>query len=224
MAYQKSDLVTLVQQRVRDTAYSTTEITGYLNDAQNDVFNEYPNLPFFEATQTYTVNTSTSDITNGLGVPTNLAQAIDLIYTGSDGETLIQYKDYKELDLLYPDLDDLTEHPAGKPQYWYMYALTPRVFPIPSTAYTVLLRYYKKPTLLAADADVPTLPSQFQELLVLGASYRVLQVKDNYDQAAILQNKFNEQLQKLVVQTAQRQVGRPIQMGINRAQVGKRHF
>lgn len=223
MAYQTSDIVTLVQKRVRDTGYDTTEIKQYLNDTQNDIFNEY-RLPFMQTSQTYTLTPNISDITNGVGLPSNYTQAIDLVNTYMSSEQLIPYKQVTSLDYDYPDEDDVTAHPAGIPQYWYFYTEVIKVFPVPDKAYTVTLRYYKKPSLLSADTDVPSLPSQFQELLVVGAAYRVLQVKDNYDQAAILQNKYDEILAKLVMQNAQSQIGYPTKMRINRYPTGKRNF
>jgi hypothetical protein len=223
LSYQTGDIVTKVQQRVRDTGFSSTQIIDYLNDTQNDIFNEY-RLPFMETSQNYTVTIGVSDITNGSNLPTDYTQAIDLFNTYSGYEQIISYKDIREIDYLYSDPDDSTLHSAGVPLCWYFYAQTIRVFPKPDKAYTLTLRYYKKPTLLSSNSDVPSVPSQFQELLVMGAAYRVLQTKDNYDQAAILQNKFDEILAKLVMQTAQNQVGITTQMRINRYQVNKRSF
>lgn len=208
MAYTTGDIVTRVQQRIRDTGYSSTEIKGYLNDTQNDVFNEY-RLPFMETTQTYTLTPDVSDISNGAGLPANYVQALDITLTSSGRESVLQYVDVREIDNLYPDPDDTSINPSGQPTKWYFYADTIKVFPVPDEAYTLSLRYFKKPTLLSSDADVPELPSQFEEILVVGAAYRVLQVKDNYDQAAILQNKYDEILQKLVVKYSQAQVGSP---------------
>lgn len=223
MAYTLGDIVTRVQQRVRDTGYSSSEIKSYVNDTQNDVFNEY-RLPFMEASQEYTLTADNSDITNGDGLPTNYVQAIDLILTTAGKEIVLNYKDIREIEDSTPDPDDATAHTPGTPEDWYHYAQTIRVYPQPDTAYTVRLRYYKKPTLLSADANIPELPSEFEELLVVGAAYRVLQVKDNYDQAGILENKYAELLQKLVVKFGQAQVGTPIRMRINRRALGKMHF
>lgn len=223
MSYQTGDIVTRVQQRVRDTSYSSAEIKGFLNDTQNDVFNEY-RLPFMETTQAYTLTVGVSDITNGVGLPSNYVQAVDITLTSAGRESVIPSRDIRAVDNLNPDPDDETANPRGAPQYWYFYAETIRVYPEPDAAYTLTLRYYKKPTLLSADADVPDLPSEFEELLVVGAAYRVLQVKDNYDQAGILQNKYDEILQKLVVKYSQPQVGKPTIMRINRRALGKAYF
>lgn len=223
MAYTLSGLQSRVQARIRDTSYSTSEITDYLNDTQRDVFNEY-RLPFMEATQDYTLDTSTSDITNGSGLPTNYVQALDLYLTTSGYEKKLPFKDIREVDSFYPDPDDTTRHPANVPEFWYIFGQTIHVWPKPLSAYTVTLRYYKSPTALSGASDVPDLPSEFEELLVVGAAYRVLQVKDNYDQAAILQNKYDEILQKLVMRYSQAQVGTATRMRINRNALGKTNF
>lgn len=177
-----------------------------------------------QATQNYTLVANVSDITNGSGLPSNYVQAIDMYLTTAGREKVLEYRDIREIDNSTPDPDDTTAHPASVPDSWYNYAETIRVSPVPNDAYTVTLRYYKKPTLLSADADVPDLPSEFEELLVVGAAYRVLQVKDNYDQAAIFENKYNELLAKLVVKYSLPQVGAPTRIRINRRAVGPSSF
>lgn len=223
MSYTLSDIRTKVRNRVRDSAYDSTEITNYLNDAQNDVFNEY-RLPFMEATQDYTLATGTADISNGSGLPTNFVQPISLILTSSGKERVIPIYDVREMDVMFPDYENNTSLPSGEPQAAYKYGQTIKVYPEPDQAYTVTLRYYKRPTLLSADADIPSLPSEFEEMMVVGASYRVLQVKDNYDQAAILENKYKELLDKLVMKYTRNQTGQPTIMRINRNVMAKRHY
>jgi hypothetical protein len=223
VAYDTGTLVTRVQQRVRDTGYSSTEIIGYLNDAQNDVFNEY-RLPFTQTSQSYNLTAGESDITNGSGLPTNYVQAVDMTLTSGGVQSILPYVDVTTIDNFYPNPEDAALHPPGIPIYWYFYQETIRVFPAPVASISVSLRYYKKPTELTANGDVPEVPSEFAECLIMGASYRVLQVKDNYDQAAILQNKYDEILQKLVVKYSQPQVGTAMRMRINRPAVRKQSF
>lgn len=214
MAYQLSTVRTRVQQRIRDTGYSTSEIDQAINDTQNDIFNEYL-LPIMRTSQAYTAVANTADITNGSGRPTTFSLAIDLIDTTAGREKVLPFVQLDDLSRSYPDPFDITAHPASLPQYWTWDGVTPKVFPSPAGAYTFLLRFYKKPTELTADADVPEIPSEFSELLVAGAAYRILQVKDNYDQAAIHQNKYDELLQKFVVRYTQTQVGTPTIMPVN---------
>ncbi len=221
MAYVLSSLVTRVQQRVRDTGYSSSEIVDYINDTQRDVLVEYE-IPLTEATQNYTVTTNVADITNGNGLPDDFQVAINLIDTTSGQEKTIPYKDYHELDQLYGDLADTTLHPPGQPSCWYLYGGVIYLFPAPKAAYTLTLRYYKSPPLLSSDADVPLIPEAFGELLVRGAAARVLQAKDMYDQAAVHENKYEELVLKLVNRYGRRQRGRATQMRINRYQMPNR--
>lgn len=223
MAYTLGDIVTKVQQRVKDTSYSSSEIIGYVNDTQNDIFNEY-RLRFMQTSQAYTMTAGVSDITNGSGLPANYVQAIDLSLTTAGREKVLSPAETAVIDLIYPDPDDTTRHPANVPDKWYLYGSTIKTYPVPDAAYTLSLRYYKKPTEMDADDDVPEIPSEFREILVVGAAYRVMQVKDNYDQAAILQNKYDEILQKLVYKYSQFQTGRPTIMRINRSGMGKTRF
>jgi hypothetical protein len=223
MAYQLSDIISRVQQRIRDTGYSSLEITNYINDAQNDIFNEY-RLPFMQTYINYSLVANVPDITNGSTLPANYVQAVDLSITTTAYETLLEYISYERLNEIYPSSDNITTYPASIPQYWYIYDNVIKVFPAPVQAFTVKLRYWQKPTELASSTDVPSIPSEFKEVLVVGAGYRCLQVKDNYDQAAILQNKYDELLQKLVVKYSVPQTGKAIQMRINKNAVGKTNF
>lgn len=225
MAYQTSDIVTLVQKRIRDANYDKTEIIQYLNDTQNDVFNEY-RLNFMTTYQDYTTAASVADITNGTGLPINFLVAIDLINITNGAHNFIPYLDLVPRDLLETTSNGTTISPTSttSPEAWYKDAGKILMYHPPAAVLTLRLRYYKMPTQLAADADVPALPYSFQELLVVGAAYRILQVKDNYDQAGVLQNKYDEILQKLVNQTAVNQVGQSPQQRINRYNLAKRHF
>jgi len=214
MAYTTGALVTRVQQRIRDTGYSSSEIKNYINDTQNDVFNEY-RLRFMEESQDYTLVPGVSDITNGSGLPTNYVQAIDIINTTTGKQSILTYVDVK-------NIVDLTL--TGQPNSWYIFDGVINIYPTPVSADTIKLRYYKKPTEVNSDIDVPEIPSEFSEMLIVGASYRVMQVKDNYDQAGILQNKYDEILDKLVAKYSQSQVSRPTIMRINRNANSKTSF
>lgn len=214
MSYNTGSLVTKVQRRIRDTGYSSAEIKEYINDSQNDVYNEY-RLRFMEDSEDYTLAVGVSDLTNGAGLPTNYVQALDIINTTAGKQSTLIYTDIR-------NINDLTA--TGEPTHWYIFDDVINVYPTPTTADTLKLRYYKKPVELSADADVPEIPSEFQELLVVGAAYRCLQVKDNYDQAGILQNKYDEILDKLVYKYSQSQVGQPTIMRINRNAQSKTNF
>lgn len=212
MPYQLSSIVTKVKQRVNDTGYSSSEIINYINDTQNDAFNEY-RLPLMKTSQSYTVTTGVADITNGAGLPATYVEAISLRDTTTGQAQEIQFIDEGDLADLYADYDTQTN---GQPRYAYFSAGTIKLFPAPAGAYTLKLRYYKKPTTLEADADVPEVPSEFEEMLVAGAAYRVLQAKQAYDEAGILENKYAELLQKFYDKYMRAPASGPARMKINR--------
>lgn len=216
MAYTLASLVTKTQQRVSDTGYSSSEIKDYINDTQNDVFNEY-RLDLMKTSINFTVTPSVADITNGNGLPSTYVEAISLRdYTTGQAKD-IPFIDLDDLISLHADYDT---HTAGQPQYAYFADNTINLFPAPLGAYTLTLRYYKRPTELSADADVPEIPSEFGEMLVAGASYRVLQAKQAYDEAGIHENKYAELLQKFYDKYMRSPASGPARMKINRIGTG----
>lgn len=219
MAYQLSDIVTKVQNRIKDTGFSTTVIKDFINDTQRDIFNEY-SLPFMQTTQPYTLVDGVADITNGVGLPSNFVQAIDVLVTTAGRESILDWVDYQQIDNQYPDATDTTSYAKGLPSKAYKFGETIRTFPVADQAYTVSLLYYKSPTVLSNDSDVPEIPPEFEELLVVGAAYRVFQVKDNYDKAGILENKYAELLQKLASRYSKARGGHSTQLRINRHALG----
>lgn len=223
MAYTTGNLVSRVQTRIRDTGFSSSTILSLLNETQFDIFNEY-RFPFMQTQQNYTLVVNDEDITGGNGLPTNYVQALNLTLTTAGRQKNLPFINFSEVEHRYPDPTDTTAYPTGVPSAAYYANGTINVHPLPDSAYTVTLSYIKKPTELDSDDDVPQIPSEFGEILVLGAAYRALQIKDNYDQAAVLQNKYDEILQKLAVKYNQIQVGTPARMRINRRAVGSSNF
>ena len=223
MAYTVGNLVDKVQKRVRDTGFSSTTIIELLNDTQNDVFNEYT-FPFMQTSQNYVLTANDEDITSGTGLPADYVTAQHLTITTSGRESNVPFVDFRWIEENYPDPTDTTRNPAGVPRYAYFANGTVNVHPVPNEAFNVTLSYRKKPTELSSENDVPDIPAEFEEMLVLGAAYRVMQIKDNYDIAGVLQNKYDEILQKLAVRYNKNQVGAPKIMRINRRAVGKKNF
>ncbi len=219
MAYTLSNIISKVQKRVQDTAYSTAEITDYINDAQRAPFNEYR----FDAMRTranFTVTIGQSDITNGSGLPTNYVEATSLRVTTAGKEQTLSFISEDDLEDLYPSYDTATN---GDPLYAYFSDNTIKVYPAPSSAYTVRLRYYRKPDLLENNDDVPEIASEFEEMLVVGGAYRVLQAKHAYDEAGIMENKFNEELQKFFDKYLRAPASGPAIMKVNKIGVNYRN-
>ena len=224
MAYNAGDLVARAQKRIRDTGYSSTDMLGHLSDELYDIYNEYPNLFPVQTSTNYTLTVNDEDITSGSGLPDTFSQGVNVEITTSGYECDLPVVDFRWIKENYPDANDTTAHPANTPQYVYWLDGTINVFPVPNLAYTVKVTHYSEPDEVTSEDAVPDLPKRYREMLVLGMAYRALQIKDNYDQAAILQNIRDKQLLQFVVKTAQPFMAGPKIMRINRRALGKSHF
>ena len=97
-----------------------------------------------------------------------------------------------------------------------MFAGNIHLWPRPDKAYALLLRYKKRPSELVNSTDVPLLPQEFRELLVIGAAFRIFEIKDDFVQASYLKSRYDELAMKLVQRYSRKQTGAPSIMRINR--------
>jgi hypothetical protein len=167
-------------------------------------------LPQMETTADFTLVVDDQDIGT---LPTDLQTPINLrIIIPNQYSKVLQPWDFEDFDVQYPQ-PELFD--SNTPILWYYFDDTVKVFPTPDQAFTVRLRYVKTPTELSGDSDVPEIPSEFQELLVLGAFRRALEFNDNYDQAVVIQAQMNEQIDSITkrygLKTATTQIS-----GVNR--------
>lgn len=82
--------------------------------------------------------------------------------------------------------------------------------------YTLELYYIKKPVLMVEDTDVPEFPSEFSEMLVLGAFKRVQEREGDYDEAAVTLTQYNSMMSQLVARYGTRRKDGPITMRLPR--------
>jgi hypothetical protein len=69
-------------------------------------------------------------------------------------------------------------------------------------AYTFIQRYYRTPTDMSSDSDVPDVPEEFRELLELWADYRGEKYRGNHDVAATYLQEFEDELENMVIKYA----------------------
>ena len=217
MAFTLSGLRTKVQNKLDNTGISTTKIDNWINDAQREAVEGW-RLPFFETTQAYTLTVGDADITSGSGLPSTFDRPIAVRITTAEKEKALKYIQYDVLIKRYPDFENAD---TGTPRFWYEFSGDIKVFPEPDTAFTVDLDYFKEPTELTADGDIPELPSQYEELLVIGAYIRGLEHDDDYDQATVQRIIWDQKHLNMLRKSTQKPDG-PTIMGINR-RVAARH-
>lgn len=207
MAYNLLDLRSRVRTKIKDTSYSAATIDGFVNDAIAEIAGVYPFKWFskIDTTGSLTPGSSTYDNPDDL----ESTQRLILVHPTSSTRywNITRYR--KDPDVffdVYPAPDNLSN---SQPIFWTEYG-NKIYFNCPSDlAYLVRQHYQKIPTELTGDSDVPELPLLFREAIVLGASYRCEEERQNYDIAGILQNRFNDKTSDLIMRFANDTMSEP---------------
>lgn len=106
-------------------------------------------------------------------------------------------------DFIQKGLNTSTE---GKPELYYINQQSPstgtnsiviRMWPIPDGAYTIYDSYYSAVTDMSADGDYPTFPKEFDELLIMMATYKLLNFHEKLNQAAMLRADIQDEYGRL---------------------------
>lgn len=215
MAYTLGGIRTKILNKLDDSGLSSTKVDDWINDAQNECVEGF-RLPFMETRSAFTLTVGDPDITSGVGVAT-LDEPIAVRITTGGSEQVLKYIQYDELIRRFPDFPNTDN---GTPEYWYEFAGEINTFPASDTAYSVALDFYKKPTELTGDSDVPELPAQYEELLVIGGYIRALEHDDDYDEAAVQRLIWDNKHINMVRKVTQKSDG-PSVIGINRRRVSR---
>lgn len=199
MAYDLLDLRSRVRTKIKDSSYSAATIDGFINDAIVEIADFYPWTYFQKVVSgALTVDEHTYEQQSDHQTTTRLV-IIHPTNTTSFWDITRYRKNSDDFFDLYPAPENTT---SAQPHNWTEYG-NQFYFSRPADlAYTLKQFYQKIPTELTADADVPELPRNFREVIVLGASYRCEEERQNYDIAAILQNRFNDRISDLMTRFA----------------------
>lgn len=202
MTYNLGSVRQRVQQKLDDVAFDTATLNQFINDGQRDIFNSR-RFTFMERQGTVTTIASSEVLTTGL---TDVQIPLSLrLYTPLGNANLLTYIEYEDFDEWLAN-----ENLVGKttPSYWRIFNNTILLFPIPDAVYTLKIRYIKTPIELTTDLQVPEIPEEFSEVLVLAAFRRAQEFNDDNDQAQITQQQIDIQTTTMV-ERYQRQAGTP---------------
>ena len=201
MSYQLSTCRTRIQQKLDNTAFDQTKLTQFVNDGQRDIFSTYK-FPFMEREASLTTTAGQVTVST---LPTDFQSTISLRrYTPSYKAGMLRYVEYEDFDELHPNP---TVGDNAIPVEWTLFNKTITVFPKADDAYTLKLRYYKKPAELVNDSDVPEIPEEHSEILVLAGYKRALMHDDNYDQAQVVQQDVDQLAQAMIIRLSKRSTG-----------------
>lgn len=102
--------------------------------------------------------------------------------------------------LLTPmDLDELDTLPAsqGRPSIYTSDGTDLIVYPTPDAPYALSLRYWKLPSDMSADADLPEIPVQYHALLVAFAMWKAYLRENDYQAASVWSAEWQAGLLKM---------------------------
>ena len=200
--YNLSGLINRIKVRLDDEEYPDTTITQFLNDALFDALGE-AHYQFLEK-----IYKATTQAPGVLPLPRNYQTLVTMTAKMDNNVWPFEYMDYKAFlnrekgdgvknyrftiygDQLFYDVPDVTndEYEDGEERF-----------------YEITLYYLAKPLPLENGTDVPIIPYEFGELLVMGALARAERLRDNFDYAAIYENKYDELVTNMKLRYCPRQ-------------------
>jgi len=204
----------VIVDKLDDEEYDTEVVDNFINDTINDIFSEYE-LPFMEKIYSGVVPTGVTMFS----MPTDVSVIQSQIITGPDGsQTNIEkyFIPFREFNKRYQTPGD---NAAGPITWWTSYNGKMILARPTDQDYTMDIFYIKSPTPLLGENDVPDIPDQFEELIVLGAYKRVLSREGDNDIAAIVENEYNRRALQMVNRYGYRFSNGPIRM--KNRQVGR---
>lgn len=206
MAYDLSYIRNRVlEDKLDDVEFDPGVADNFINDAQRSIFNSYE-LPFQEKVFNGTVPLAASIV----NFPSDYQVAQSMVLKADDGTSVditYNYLEFREFNKRFPAPDT---REAGKPTIWTSYGDKLYLSQPTDQNYTLSLFYLKTPAVLEDDSDIPEIPEEFQEVLVLGAYYRILERNEDFDQAAFVKNgDYADEVAKMLNRLAKRQAGKP---------------
>lgn len=140
-------------------------------------------------------------------------ESIRLAVTGQNGYELTWVPDEELLQIASENSATVTN---STPAIWSDVTIgTFQVFPAPAVAGTFTIRYLKNPTDLAADADVPDIPSEYLDVIVAGVSADIAKRERRFDASAAFEADFEALLDQMRSQYEIRQVQSPRHMRVS---------
>lgn len=187
MAYNLGTIRAAVRNRLDDEDFEDEFLDRAINYAQRDITNNHQ-LTLLETSQDLSI--SASDLEAAL--PTDYHEKLYLVVT-SPADKLANITDRY---IVYEDFVNAylspSTNPAAMPYNWSEYARNIKFSAPADQAYTLRLDYLKKAALLEDETDVPVIPEEFEELLVLGAYMRIAKREDDYDVKSQEQIDYNK--------------------------------
>ena len=202
--YNLLNLINRIAAKLNDQEFNRDQIKQFINDAYFEVIGE-DKYPFMER-----VDTDMAGGSDFLMLPSDYQSTLAVTATRKDGTRsplrYISPREYLELDKF------------NRPTFVYTIAGNELMVNVPvgqatatpeGTFYinNIAVKHYylARPHPLEKDSDVPKIPYEFSEIIVLGALSRAEQRRDNFDFAHIYNNQQQQLIENMKIRYGQRQ-------------------
>lgn len=186
-----SELREIVRAMLRDTAYSASTIDRLLNQCVNELSSMFQ-LPKLKTSGTLTTSTTLPYVT----LPTDYQKDVYQVYCGTEDRLAVISKSWADFVSRYSDdnmlqAGNVYEVCVAGPRLYYQY--------IPASADTLTIYYYRMPTAMASDGDVPDgVPDTLQEILLTNYAAREIdKIRALPEKAALWDSEYNSGLAML---------------------------
>lgn len=182
MNYTLEKLINILRKRLQDEEFNGEILTQFLNDSQNEILGE-DKYPFMQRIDCYTAE-SGGEISLPLG------------YAGTFHIFARKDKNPRQ-ELTFISPEDFFNNTQKHTMVWTTYSNTLfyRLYHDPDDkGFTVTHLYLINPRPLTKSTDVPAIPPQYIEALILGALARAEEVRDNFDYSQLYRNQQDQLL------------------------------
>jgi len=200
--------------KLDDEDFDTQVLDNFINDAQRDIFSEFE-LPFTE-------KIFTGNLPQGAYMfqfPDDVSHLQSIVITSPEGRAVDikdKFMDFQTFNGRFPSP---VSTDVGSVVNWTLYGgklITSRPIDL---EYNMTIYYNKVPKTLVQDSDIPEVPEEFEEALILGAFYRVQYREGDSDEGLLTKSEFRAKIEQMANRYGFRIGGGPIRM--KNRQVGR---
>jgi hypothetical protein len=177
-------------------------LLDWINAAYHD-FEDASDWPFLEAESIALTVTSNYEMSR-IALPADLLKPI-IVRNRGTGSVLEFLPHTAYLEEGYYDTESSTS--SGEPQYYTLMNSQLFLFPTPDQVYDLWMIYQKQLPDLAADLDVPAIPTRYHYGLVYGAAAHGLQAESEEERAQSAQSQFELYISNAISKLGSRQLG-----------------
>lgn len=198
----------ILEDKLDDEGYPASVVDRFINDAQRDIFNTYE-LPFTEAT--FEGNMAAGGTVYNMPNDVQVIQTLKIVSPDKDINDISRnYLSFREFNSRFPVPGN---NEPSAPMHWTSHSGKVYFSAPTSEDFTMKIFYNKKPAELQDETDVPSIPEEFGEVLVLGAYIRCLERNEDFDLAAYYRDgEYARMTDQMLFRLSKRQTGGPMVM------------